>query len=92
MDEPFGALDALTRSELQLECVRIFAETKMTVLMITHDVREAVAMADRIALMARGVIESVVDVPAIKPRRLSDPATAALEERILGRLMTLQDG
>lgn len=92
MDEPFGALDALTRSELQLECVRIFAETKMTVLMITHDVREAVAMADRIALMARGVIESVVDVPAIKPRRLSDPATAAFEERILGRLMTLQDG
>lgn len=92
MDEPFGALDALTRSELQLECVRIFAETKMTVLMITHDVREAVAMADRIALMARGVIESVVDVPATKPRRLSDPATAALEERILGRLMTLQDG
>ena len=57
-----------------------------------HDVREAVAMADRIALMARGVIESVVDVPATKPRRLSDPATAALEERILGRLMTLQDG
>ena len=92
MDEPFGALDALTRSELQLECVRIFAETKMTVLMITHDVREAVAMADRIALMARGVIDSGVDVPATKPRRLSDPATAALEERILGRLMTLQDG
>ena len=90
MDEPFGALDALTRSELQLECVRILSRTKMTVLMITHDVREAVAMADRIALMSEGTVKHVFDATSPKPRRLSDPEAAALEERILDELMRLK--
>ena len=78
MDEPFGALDAITRSELQRESIRIFASTRMTVLMITHDVREAVAMADRIAVMAEGTIAASFDLEMPQPRRLTDPKVAAL--------------
>ena len=48
MDEPFGALDALTRLTLQDECLRLFAKSDMTVFLITHDAREAVRLADRI--------------------------------------------
>lgn len=88
MDEPFGALDAITRSELQRESIRIFASTRMTVLMITHDVREAVAMADRIAVMAEGTIAASFDLKMPQPRRLTDPKVAALEERILAELLS----
>ena len=88
MDEPFGALDAITRSELQRESIRIFASTRMTVLMITHDVREAVAMADRIAVMAEGAIAASFDLNMPQPRRLTDPKVAALEERILAELLS----
>ena len=54
LDEPFGALDALTRAHLQDELMRIVAEAKSTVVMVTHDVDEAVLLADRVVMMTNG--------------------------------------
>jgi nitrate/nitrite transport system ATP-binding protein len=75
MDEPFGALDALTRGMIQEELIKIWEETQQTVFMITHDVDEAILLSDRILLMTNGpkarVAESVkVSVP--RPRNRTD--------------------
>jgi nitrate/nitrite transport system ATP-binding protein len=71
LDEPFGALDALTRAHLQDEVIRIQAELGNTVLMITHDVDEAVLMSDRVVMMTNGpaaTIGQVLPVPLERPR------------------------
>jgi nitrate/nitrite transport system ATP-binding protein len=71
LDEPFGALDALTRAHLQDEVIRIQAELGNTVMMITHDVDEAVLMSDRVVMMTNGpaaTIGQVMDVPLERPR------------------------
>ncbi len=75
MDEPFGALDALTRGMIQEELIRIWERTQQTVFMITHDVDEAILLSDRVLLMTNGpharVAESVkIDIP--RPRNRSD--------------------
>lgn len=62
LDEPFGALDALTRGTIQDELLRICAETRQTVFMITHDVDEAVLLADRILLMSNGPQARVAEI------------------------------
>ena len=76
MDEPFSALDAMTREGLQDELLRIQAETRKTVLFVTHDIEEAVYLADRIVALAGSPgelrLEQVIDVP--RPRRRNDPA------------------
>lgn len=81
LDEPFGALDALTRGNIQDELISIWNETKQTIFMITHDVDEAILMADRVLLMSNGpkarVAESVlVDIPRPRNRAevINDPA------------------
>ncbi len=86
MDEPFGALDALTRTALQRRCRTILAERPMTVLLITHDVREAVRLGDEIRILEAGrlVTEPAVADPAEREAGLE---AAALEERILTRLL-----
>ena len=71
LDEPFGALDALTRAHLQDEVMRIQAELHNTVLMITHDVDEAVLLCDRIVMMTNGpaaTIGQVLTVDLPRPR------------------------
>jgi nitrate/nitrite transport system ATP-binding protein len=71
LDEPFGALDALTRAHLQDEVIRIQAELGNTVLMITHDVDEAVLLSDRVVMMTNGpaaTIGQVLPVPLPRPR------------------------
>jgi nitrate/nitrite transport system ATP-binding protein len=71
LDEPFGALDALTRAHLQDEVIRIQSELGNTVMMITHDVDEAVLMSDRVVMMTNGpaaTIGQVLDVPLARPR------------------------
>lgn len=86
MDEPFGALDALTRTALQRRCRTILTERPMTVLLITHDVREAVRLGDEIRILEAGrlVTEPAVADPAQREAGLE---AAALEERILTRLL-----
>jgi nitrate/nitrite transport system ATP-binding protein len=71
LDEPFGALDALTRATLQDELMRIVGQTGATVLMVTHDVDEAVLLSDRVVMMTNGPaarIGEVVEVPFARPR------------------------
>jgi nitrate/nitrite transport system ATP-binding protein len=62
LDEPFGALDALTRGSIQDELLKICAETRQTVFMITHDVDEAILLADRILLMSNGPQARVAEI------------------------------
>ncbi len=66
LDEPFGALDALTRAHLQDELLKIVAKTRSTVLMVTHDVDEAVLLSDRIVMMTNGPAATVGDVVAVR--------------------------
>jgi len=71
MDEPFGALDALTRAHLQDELLKIVARTRSTVVMVTHDVDEAVLLSDRIVMMTNGpaaTIGEILDVDLPRPR------------------------
>jgi len=75
MDEPFSALDALTRGTLQDEVRRICLETGQTVFMITHDVDEAIYLADRVVLMTNGpnaVLAEIVENPLPKERQRND--------------------
>jgi nitrate/nitrite transport system ATP-binding protein len=90
LDEPFGALDALTRAHLQDAVMEIHARLKNTMIMITHDVDEAVLLADRIVMMTNGpaaTIGEVLEVPLPRPRdriRLaSDPAYLRAREAVL---------
>lgn len=71
MDEPFGALDAITREELQDELLKIWDEHRLTVLMITHDIDEALFLADRVVMMTNGPsaqIGEILEVPFTRPR------------------------
>ncbi|MPV35536.1 ATP-binding cassette domain-containing protein [Georgenia subflava] len=70
MDEPFGALDAQTREGLQAEVLRIHQETNKTIMFVTHDLDEAVLLADRVILMAShpGRVDRVFDIPIARPR------------------------
>ncbi|HHG8772241.1 TPA: aliphatic sulfonates ABC transporter ATP-binding protein [Raoultella planticola] len=87
LDEPLGALDALTRLEMQDLIVSLWREHGFTVLLVTHDVSEAVAMADRVLLIEEGKIglDLVVDLP--RPRRTGSARLAELEAEVLNRVM-----
>ncbi len=97
MDEPFGALDALTRAHLQDELMKIVAATKSTVIMVTHDVDEAVLLSDRIVMMTNGpaaTIGEILSVDLPRPRdRLAlahDPHYHDLRSRVLEFLYSRQ--
>jgi len=91
LDEPLGALDALTRIEMQRLLESLWREQGFSALLVTHDVAEAVALADRILLVEQGRI--ALDVPVDLPRpRHRDAAFAALEERVLERLLSEPPG
>jgi ABC-type nitrate/sulfonate/bicarbonate transport system ATPase subunit len=88
MDEPFSALDALMNLRMRNELLRILGEERHTVLLITHDVEEAVYMADRIMVLSPRptTIQASFDVDIPHPRRLGSPQAQALREAILGEL------
>ncbi|WP_331291452.1 ATP-binding cassette domain-containing protein [Methylobacterium radiotolerans] len=90
LDEPLGALDALTRIGMQGLIERIWRAQGFTALLVTHDVTEAVALADRILVVEAGriALDLRVDVP--RPRRRGDPDLARLEGRILDHLLGSQ--
>ena len=85
MDEPFSALDALMNLRMRNELLRILEEERHTVLLITHDVEEAIHMADRIMVLSArpGRIQAAFDVPMVHPRKLSSPQVQQLREAIL---------
>jgi ABC-type nitrate/sulfonate/bicarbonate transport system ATPase subunit len=84
LDEPFGALDALTRSNLQQELRRIWQAEKISMVLVTHDVDEAVFLGDRVVVLEPrpGRIERIVDVPVAHPRDRSDARLKALVEEV----------
>ena len=84
MDEPFGAVDAQTREMLQRELLDVWASTGKTVLFVTHDVAEAVTLADRVVVMAAepGRVREVVDVDVERPRERGDAAFAEYVGRV----------
>jgi NitT/TauT family transport system ATP-binding protein len=86
MDEPFGALDYLTRLRLRAELIQIWQREKRTVLFVTHDVEEAVQLADRIVVMGKrpSRIRAIVPVESPRPRDLDDPLLRALRDEIFG--------
>jgi len=88
MDEPFGALDEQTRMMLHKELLAIWEQTKKTIVFVTHNIREAVQLSDRIVLMGtrpgRVIKEFEVNLP--RPRSTTDPEVARLEEEIMALL------
>jgi NitT/TauT family transport system ATP-binding protein len=87
MDEPFSALDALTREELYADLQRIWQETGKTVLMVTHNVREAVCLGSRVVILARpGLVVADERVALPYPRTLNDLELTATAAHISGIL------
>jgi nitrate ABC transporter ATP-binding subunit len=90
LDEPFGALDPITREELQEELLKIWSENQVTVLMITHDIDEALLLADRLVMMTNGPaarIGDVLNIPFSRPRNrtcvMEDPEYYNLRNQAL---------
>ena len=97
MDEPFGALDALTRAKLQDELLQIVAKTRSTVVMVTHDVDEAVLLSDRIVMMTNGpaaTIGEILSVELPRPRNrvalAEDPQYVHYRKAVIDFLYTRQ--
>jgi NitT/TauT family transport system ATP-binding protein len=88
MDEPFGALDAITRDRLHEELERIWTESALTILFVTHNAREAVRLGDRVLVFASrpGRVAHEVNVDLARPRSLDSPELAVIAGRITDRL------
>ncbi|QKE64982.1 aliphatic sulfonates ABC transporter ATP-binding protein [Aquipseudomonas campi] len=89
LDEPLGALDALTRIEMQQLIERLWQQHGFTVLLVTHDVSEAVAIADRVILIEDGQIGLDLPVELPRPRQRGSARLAALEAEVLNRVLAL---
>ncbi|MDR5750758.1 MULTISPECIES: ATP-binding cassette domain-containing protein [unclassified Caballeronia] len=87
LDEPLGALDALTRIEMHALIERLWREHRFTALLVTHDVQEAVSLGDRIVLIEAGRIAYDAAIRLPRPRLRTSPAFAALEEAVLTRVL-----
>lgn len=91
MDEPFSHLDAITARGLREQLQEIWNETRKMVLFVTHDVREAVELSNRVILMSHGgQIYADIDIDLPYPRKSSDPAVAILQAEIIGRFEEME--
>ncbi|MDP9898734.1 ABC transporter ATP-binding protein [Variovorax ginsengisoli] len=92
LDEPFGALDALTRSRLQNELQRIWQKERITMLLVTHDVEEAVFLGDQVVVMqpSPGRIRRTLDIDLPHPRNRSDPAFIRLRDDVLSDFIDVE--
>ena len=88
MDEPFAALDAQTRDRLHDELERVWQETKSTVIFVTHNMREAVRLGDRVVLLTfrPGRVKSAFFIELPRPRHLEDPELAVVARRLTAQL------
>jgi len=88
MDEPFAALDAITRAEMQQWLARILDSEPRTVMLVTHDVEEAVLLGDRVVVLSPrpGRVVADIAITSPRPRRRTDPAIVGLRARALGAL------
>jgi ABC-type nitrate/sulfonate/bicarbonate transport system ATPase subunit len=88
LDEPFGALDAITRAEMQAWLGRALAREPRTVVLVTHDVEEAIVLADRVAVLSPrpGRLRAEIEIDLPRPRSRTDAAVVALRERALSAL------
>ncbi|MDD1605160.1 MAG: ATP-binding cassette domain-containing protein [Methylococcaceae bacterium] len=91
LDEPMGALDALTRIEMQQLIERIWLEDKFTAILVTHDISEAVMLADRVILLDGGKIDLDVNIDFPRPRQRDNAKLIELKEEILRRVLTTPD-
>jgi sulfonate transport system ATP-binding protein len=87
LDEPLGALDALTRIEMQSLIESLWTARGFTAVLVTHDVQEAVALADRILLVEHGRLALDLDVGLARPRERGESSFAAMEGRVLARVL-----
>jgi sulfonate transport system ATP-binding protein len=87
LDEPLGALDALTRIEMQRLIESVWRTLRFTAVLVTHDVAEAVALADRVLLVEDGRVTLDEPIPLARPRAHGSAAFAELEGRILARVL-----
>jgi NitT/TauT family transport system ATP-binding protein len=88
MDEPFSALDPVMTDELHQEVIRIWQETKKTIVMVSHNFEEAVLLSDRVGVIRDGKLEEIVEMTLPRPRRQDDPAFTAEVKRLRGLLAT----
>jgi len=90
MDEPFSALDALTRDQLYGDIQRIFTQRRKTIVLVTHNIREAVCLGDRVVLLSPnpGRVRQVFDINLPRPRRINDPSLANLAAEVTAALAT----
>jgi ABC-type nitrate/sulfonate/bicarbonate transport system ATPase subunit len=88
MNEPFGALDFLTRLKMRSDLVRIWQKEKKTILFVTHDIEEAIQLADRVLVMSQrpAAIQTVVDIDLPRPRDLDSPGYLSKRDRVFAAM------
>ena len=87
MDEPFGGLDELTARRLRIDLLRIWRETRKTIVFVTHNAYEASYLADRVLVMARGRIRDEIAVRVPRPREYDDPAIFEVNRDVVRRFL-----
>src|SRR5208283_3898393 len=93
-DEPFGALDYITRFKMRADLARIWEHERKTILFVTHDIDEALQLAGRVLVMSRrpATVQEVVDVDLPRPRDLNSPAYLERRARIFHAMGLAPDG